>query len=143
MKNNSQERKSSNISKVQMWIIRLKEHISVPVALLLILALGTLSGVGFYIKNLGLEKQLANQEDTSQLLELQSLRMSNEWLKNRVAVLQEADDIFRVVGHQEIQAFLVQYFFLAFQGLHDPGNKIIQVLKSKGSCYKVSEKEFR
>ena len=61
----------------------------------------------------------------------------------RIAVLQEADNIFRIIGHQEVKAFLVQYFLLAFQDLHDPGYKIIQVLKSKGACDKVSEKGFR
>jgi murein DD-endopeptidase MepM/ murein hydrolase activator NlpD len=89
MKNKLQEWKSNEKKHVPMWIIRLKENISVPVVLLLILALGTLSGAGFYIKNLALEKQLASLEENTQFTELLSLRMSNEWLKNRVAVLQE------------------------------------------------------
>ena len=74
---------------VQMWIVRLKENISVPVSLLLILAVGSLSAIGFYMKSEVLEDRLASLEANMQLTELQSLRMSNEWLKNRVGVLQE------------------------------------------------------
>jgi len=69
-----------------MWILRLMQNVSVSAAFFLILALSGLSfGTGFYMKSLAFEKQLANM----QFAELQSLRMSNEWLKNRVAVLQE------------------------------------------------------
>ena len=74
---------------VQMWIVRLTENISVPVSLLLILAVGSLSAIGFYMKSTALEDRLASLEANMQLTELQSLRMSNEWLKNRVGVLQE------------------------------------------------------
>ncbi len=72
-----------------MWILRLKENIPVPFILLLILAIGTLSGIGFFMKNMALEEQLASLEANTQFTELQSLRMSNEWLKNRITVLQE------------------------------------------------------
>ena len=72
-----------------MWILRLKENIPVPFILLLILAIGTLSGIGFFMKSMALEEQLASLEANTQFTELQSLRMSNEWLKNRVTVLQE------------------------------------------------------
>ena len=79
----------SSMKYVQMWIVRLKENISVPVSLLLILAVGSLSAIGFYMKSEVLEDRLASLEANMQLTELQSLRMSNEWLKNRVGVLQE------------------------------------------------------
>jgi murein DD-endopeptidase MepM/ murein hydrolase activator NlpD len=41
------------------------------------------------MKSLAFEKQLAELETKMEFAELQSLRMSNEWLKNRIAVLQE------------------------------------------------------
>jgi murein DD-endopeptidase MepM/ murein hydrolase activator NlpD len=89
MKNKLSERKSNTVRHVQLWIFRLREHMSVPVALLLILSLGTFSGIGFYMKSIALEEQLASLEADMQFTELHSLKMSNEWLKNRVAVLQK------------------------------------------------------
>ena len=74
---------------IKMWIHRLKGKISVPVALLFVLTLGSLSGIGLYMQNMALEQELARLEAGMQFSELQSLRMSNEWLKNRVAILQE------------------------------------------------------
>lgn len=86
MKNRLLEWKTKTSSHVRLLILRLMQNLSVPSAFLLILALSGLSfGTGFYMKSLAFEKQLANM----QFAELQSLRMSNEWLKNRVAVLQE------------------------------------------------------
>ena len=87
--NNLTKWKSNAKRHVRMYILRLKENISVPVVILLILSLGSLSGIGFYMKSLALKEQLAWLEANMQFAELQSLRMSNEWLKNRVAVLQE------------------------------------------------------
>ena len=89
MKNKLSEWKFNAKRHMQLWILRLKENISIPVALLLILSIGSLSGVGFYMKNLALKEQLASFEVDMQFTELHSLKMSNEWLKNRVAVLQE------------------------------------------------------
>ena len=90
MKNKLPEGEINAKSRVRLWILRLKENISLPVSLLLIFALVAFSsGIGFYAKSLALEKQLAGLEANMQFTELQSLRMSNEWLKNRVAVLQE------------------------------------------------------
>jgi murein DD-endopeptidase MepM/ murein hydrolase activator NlpD len=89
MKNKLSEWKSNTVRHVQLWIFRLREHMSVPVALLLILSLGTFSGIGFYMKSIALEEQLASLEADMQFTELHSLKMSNEWLKNRVAVLQK------------------------------------------------------
>jgi murein DD-endopeptidase MepM/ murein hydrolase activator NlpD len=90
MKNKLPEGEINAKSRVRLWILRLKEKISLPVSLLLIFALVAFaSGIGFYTKSLALEKQLAGLEANMQFTELQSLRMSNEWLKNRVAVLQE------------------------------------------------------
>jgi murein DD-endopeptidase MepM/ murein hydrolase activator NlpD len=101
MKNNFREWKSKSKNHVRMWILsatifrlqwtrRLKEYISVvPVALLLVLALGFAYGIGFYTKSFISGEQFTGLEANMQFTELQSLRMSNEWLKNRVAVLQE------------------------------------------------------
>jgi murein DD-endopeptidase MepM/ murein hydrolase activator NlpD len=90
MKNKLPDWKSNAKRYVQMRIVRLKGNMSVPVALLLLLAVvGSLSGVGFYMKSIALESRLASLEENMQFTELQSLRMSNEWLKNRVVVLQE------------------------------------------------------
>jgi murein DD-endopeptidase MepM/ murein hydrolase activator NlpD len=70
--------------------LRLPESISVSVVLLFIFFLGTLAGLGFFLKNMIMQEQFAKLEaENVQLTELQTLRMSNEWLKNRVAVLQE------------------------------------------------------
>ncbi len=67
-----------------------QKSIPVPVLLLIILSLGALSGIGFYLHNTALQEKVVKLETgNAQLLELQTLRMSNEWLKNRVAVLQE------------------------------------------------------
>jgi len=66
------------------------ESIPVPVVLLFVLALGSLAGIGFFVKNAALQHQVRMLESgEAQSAELQALRMSNEWLKNRVAVLQE------------------------------------------------------
>ncbi len=89
MKNSLPEWKSKTRKHAGMWILRLKENISMPFILLLILAIGTLSGIGVFMKSMALEEQLASLEANTQFTELQSLRMSNEWLKNRVTVLQE------------------------------------------------------
>jgi len=89
MKNKLPEWKSNAELHVRTWILRLNELISVPVALLLILVLGSAYGMGFYTKSLALKEQFAELEANMQFTELQSLRMSNDWLKNRIAVLQE------------------------------------------------------
>ena len=84
------EWRSSIISHLRLLMPRMKQNVSMPSAFFLILALAGLSfGTGFYMKSLVLEKQLTGLKDNMQSAELQSLRMSNEWLKNRVAVLQE------------------------------------------------------
>jgi murein DD-endopeptidase MepM/ murein hydrolase activator NlpD len=89
MKNKLSEWKSNAEKHLRLWIFRLQENIYVAVTLLLILGLGTLSGIGFYMKSVALEEQFAQLEADMQFTELQSLKMSNEWLKNRVAVLQK------------------------------------------------------
>lgn len=69
---------------------RLRSNISMPVVLLIILFLGTLAGIGFFLKGVTLQARIAQLEvENAQLAELQTLKMSNEWLKNRVAVLQK------------------------------------------------------
>jgi murein DD-endopeptidase MepM/ murein hydrolase activator NlpD len=77
------------ITRVQVWDSFLRKRISVPGALLFILLLGFLSGIGFYMKSAVLVHQLSSQEAEVQSKELQSLKMSNEWLKNRIVILQE------------------------------------------------------
>ena len=90
MKNMLPEWKTSTSSHMSMLMLRLRQNISLPSTFFLILVLGGLSfGSGFYMKSQALEKQLAGFEANMQSEELQSLKMSNEWLKNRVAVLQE------------------------------------------------------
>jgi len=65
-------------------------YISRPtVILLLILLITTLTCIGLYLQNLDLKGRLAVLENERQNEELYSLKMSNEWLKNRVGVLQE------------------------------------------------------
>lgn len=64
-------------------------RISLPVVLLLILIAVSWTGFSNYINELTVEEHIAGNEAGNQLTELQSLRMSNEWLKNRIAVLQE------------------------------------------------------
>ena len=74
----------------KMLGFRLRENIPVPVVLLFVLVLGTLSGIGFFLKSVSLQAEVTRLEaGNPQFVELQSLRMSNEWLKNRVATLQE------------------------------------------------------
>lgn len=68
----------------------LRQNVSVSVVLLFVLLLGTLAGIGFCLKSLMLQDQLTEfAAENAQLAELQALRLSNEWLKNRVVVLQE------------------------------------------------------
>ena len=67
-----------------------RQNVSIPSVLLFLLFLGTLAGAGFFIQCLVLQEKVAGLGDEKTLIaELQSLKMSNEWLKNRVAVLQE------------------------------------------------------
>jgi murein DD-endopeptidase MepM/ murein hydrolase activator NlpD len=67
-----------------------QQNVSIPSVLLFLLFLGTLAGAGFFIQCLVLQEKVAGIGDEKTLVaELQSLKMSNEWLKNRVAVLQE------------------------------------------------------
>ena len=67
-----------------------RQNVSIPSVLLFLLFLGTLAGAGFFIQCLVLQEKVAGIGDEKTLIaELQSLKMSNEWLKNRVAVLQE------------------------------------------------------
>jgi murein DD-endopeptidase MepM/ murein hydrolase activator NlpD len=89
MKSNLREWKSKTKRHVQKWMIRLNNKFSVPMVLLLIFALGAAYGMGSYTKSLTFKEQLAGHDAIMQFTELQSLRISNEWLKNRVAVLQE------------------------------------------------------
>jgi murein DD-endopeptidase MepM/ murein hydrolase activator NlpD len=68
----------------------LQRNIPIPVAGLCILFLCVLAGIGFFLHSLALQGKITRLEvENSQYAELKTLRMSNEWLKNRVAVLQE------------------------------------------------------
>ncbi len=74
----------------RMKNLHLQECVPVPVVLLFVLALGTLAGIGFFMKSVALEHQVKLLESGNpQFAELQKLRMSNEWLKNRINILQE------------------------------------------------------
>ncbi len=86
MNNRLPKWKSDIRMQVRKWILRLRENILVTLAFLLILAIGSLSAVGFYSKNQALKEELSKLESNRELM---SLKMSNEWLKNRIAVLQE------------------------------------------------------
>lgn len=67
-----------------------RQNVSIPSVLLFLLFLGTLAGAGFFIQCLVLQEKVAGiGHEKTLITELQSLKMSNEWLKNRVAVLQE------------------------------------------------------
>lgn len=67
-----------------------RKNTKVSVFLLFFLSLGTLAGIGFFLKSVLLHNQITRLEaENAQLVDLQALRMSNEWLKNRVSVLQE------------------------------------------------------
>ena len=90
MKSTLCKRQTGTDKSKSMPGLRLPESISVSVVLLFIFFLGTLAGLGFFLKNMIMQEQFAKLEaENVQLTELQTLRMSNEWLKNRVAVLQE------------------------------------------------------
>jgi len=90
MKSTLCQRQTSPDNSKKMFGFRLPESISVSVALLFILFLGTLAGMGLFMQNMILQGQFARlKAENVQLAELQTLRMSNEWLKNRIAVLQE------------------------------------------------------
>ena len=90
MKNPLSERLSNPVKSSGKFCCRMQKSISVPMVLLFVLFLGALAGIGFFLQNMALQGQLAVQAAAhEQLAELQTLRMSNEWLKNRVAVLQE------------------------------------------------------
>jgi murein DD-endopeptidase MepM/ murein hydrolase activator NlpD len=73
MKSTPSERQTYTAMSRKLLGFRLRESIPVPVVLLFILFLGTLAGIGFFLKSVTLQAQV----------------MSNEWLKNRVAVLQK------------------------------------------------------
>lgn len=89
MLGNHCDMKAETKRQVQWWNFPLRGKVSVPVSLLFVLLLGFLAGIGFYIKSTNLANQLAFQEAATRYSELHSLRMSNEWLKNRIAILQE------------------------------------------------------
>lgn len=68
----------------------MRQNISVPLILLFIFFLGSLAGMDFFLRSMALQQKVARLEiENAQLDELQTLRISNEWLKNRVAALQE------------------------------------------------------
>ena len=84
------KRQNSTDSRRKMFGFPLPERIPVSAGLFLVFFLGTLAGAGFFLKNMILQEQLTRlKAENAQLAELQTLRMSNEWLKNRVAVLQK------------------------------------------------------
>jgi murein DD-endopeptidase MepM/ murein hydrolase activator NlpD len=90
MKSTQCARQTSTDSSKSIFGLRLQKCVPVPVVLLIVLLLGTLAGIGFFMKSMLLQDLVASlQAEHMQSSELRTLRMSNEWLKNRVAVLQE------------------------------------------------------
>ena len=90
MKSTLSERQTNADRSGKMPGFRLRASIPVPVVLLFVLSLGTLAGICFFVQSARLQDQVARLETgDARLAELQTLRMSNEWLKNRVALLQE------------------------------------------------------
>jgi murein DD-endopeptidase MepM/ murein hydrolase activator NlpD len=68
----------------------LQQNVSVPIVLLFILFLGAIAGISLLVQNMALQQKLTGLEvEHTRFDEIKSLKMSNEWLKNRVAVLQE------------------------------------------------------
>jgi murein DD-endopeptidase MepM/ murein hydrolase activator NlpD len=90
MKHTRCERQSDTERHKNMSGFRLRASIPVPVVLLFVLFLGTLTGIGFFLKSMTLQYQVTTlAAENAQLAELSTVKMSNEWLKNRVAVLQK------------------------------------------------------
>jgi murein DD-endopeptidase MepM/ murein hydrolase activator NlpD len=90
MKNSSPGWKPNLGKQVCHYFHRLRSQISLPTSVLItLLLIAFLAGTGLYLKVLDLEGRLAVLNADGQNEELQSLKMSNEWLKNRVAILQE------------------------------------------------------
>ena len=90
MKSKKLKQQTNSDRNIKRPAFRWQGNMSVPVILFVILSIGTLTGIGFFLKSMALQSQLAKLEaEYNQHTELQALRMSNEWLKNRVAVLQE------------------------------------------------------
>jgi murein DD-endopeptidase MepM/ murein hydrolase activator NlpD len=90
MKSTQCARQTNTDSSKRIFGLRLQKCVPVPVVLLIVLLLGTLAGIGFFMKSMLLQDLVASlQAEHMQSSELRTLRMSNEWLKNRVAVLQE------------------------------------------------------
>jgi len=90
MKSTECARQTSTDSSKRIFGIPFRKSISVPVVLLFVLILGTLAGIGFLMKSMMLQDLVTSPKaENSLAAELRTLRMSNEWLKNRVSVLQE------------------------------------------------------
>ena len=88
MKSTLCERQTSTEQGKRTFGSRLRECMPVPVVLLFVFFLGILAGIGLSHTSTLLQSLLPGAEN-ARPAEMQSLRMSNEWLKNRVAVLQE------------------------------------------------------
>lgn len=85
-----QEKGKSNIQKHKRKLFSaLRIRISLPVVFLLVLLALSWAGFGHYFKELSIREQIARYEADAHMTELQSLRMSNDWLKNRISVLQK------------------------------------------------------
>ena len=90
MKSSQSAQQPSTNTCRQLFGFLWQKRVPVPVLLLFILVLGTLAGIGFFMKNVMLQDLLAKIETENTLVvELQQLKMSNDWLKNRVSILHE------------------------------------------------------
>jgi murein DD-endopeptidase MepM/ murein hydrolase activator NlpD len=91
MKNTLCERQTNSEKNRIMYGSCLRKSIPVPVVLLFVLSLSTLAGIGFFLRSVMLQDQVTRlvAENAQVTEQQQTLRISNEWLTNRVAVLQE------------------------------------------------------
>lgn len=83
-------RNTATDKKRKKYVFLLSKNRAVSFALLFALSMGTIAGMFFGLKNVALQHRISRLAAANdQLSELQALRISNEWLKNRVSVLQE------------------------------------------------------
>ena len=90
---------------IQLGLLLARKHISLPTSVfLMILAITTFTGISLHQNNQDLKQQLVGLGDESGIDEIYTLKMSNEWLKNRVAVLQEERAVLLDTAVAELDA---------------------------------------
>ena len=81
---------------------RLRNGISVPVILLFVMLLGSVSGFGFYIKSTILAKHIPWLDADAQFSELHSLQVTNKWLKRSFIHLMEEEIVLLDSGVEDL-----------------------------------------